>query len=280
MIDADYKPELLEMLDRALEGLSIEYGKKKTLENLVENKHIEDWEYEQICEVITQAKMTPLPPRQVLEGYVVDTSMKVGNIEVLLNAVIDPEKTKTPPFITCLIDTRKSPFPQKESMQGYDGYMEAAVTYAGLLVGEMDNLRKERLEVGGYEPLFTEQDVLPDSDTRNLAGELIVVEADFLEPGRDNRNYQVALALSGFGCNPEGHGRAVFSAFLWNNKVDRVNRPRIIGILQPEKYTPWITEKLQQAMKEHGATIEKTDQAEPVPGGKGAKKKGAAEKQR
>ena len=78
----------------------------------------------------------------------------------------------------------------------------------------------------------------------DVEGKVLVMKPSTLKEECWSQENQLWLATGGFGCNPNGRGRAIFATCLSDGEQTRWNREDFAGVLD-EKYLPeWAQEKL------------------------------------
>jgi hypothetical protein len=114
--------------------------------------------------------------------------------------------------------------------------------------------RKERL-ANGVEPYtLTVSDCVPGGLDGDLTGKLIVIKPDALAAEYRSCDYQLKIALNGFGCSPNARGTALFCEDVYTGKTSRFERYDAAGVLDPARIPEWARAKLalREALKEPG----------------------------
>ena len=74
---------------------------------------------------------------------------------------------------------------------------------------------------------------------------------DFNTPAKQSADYQLCLAVGGFGCRADASGRAVYVRTIYDGREMRYERTDVLGVIKPEAIPDWATERLQQQKRKH-----------------------------
>ncbi|MFI3227283.1 MAG: DUF3849 domain-containing protein [Clostridia bacterium] len=85
-----------------------------------------------------------------------------------------------------------------------------------------------------------------DFDCQDFTGKVIAVKPQSLAEKYLNQQDQIYLATSGFGCEPDKIGRAVFATCLGDGEKVRWDRSQILGVIKDECIPDWATQKLTE----------------------------------
>lgn len=114
--------------------------------------------------------------------------------------------------------------------------------HPAVLDGFINQIRKAYQELR----LFEDKQCELDSGCLDYEGKVVVVSLGVLKEIAWSGENQLWLATGGFGCKPQGSGRAVFATCLSDGEEARWNRSDIVGILKDEHLPDWAREKLEQ----------------------------------
>lgn len=80
---------------------------------------------------------------------------------------------------------------------------------------------------------------------QNYQGKLLIVKPQVLEPFCRQKEAQYFFAETGFGCDPNSLGTAVFGHFLANGQKARLSRSDFIGIADKTQLPIWAANRLE-----------------------------------
>ena len=92
--------------------------------------------------------------------------------------------------------------------------------------------------------LFSFEHCEADSKDLDYAGKVLVLSPHILKEAYWTPQSQLWYAQSGFGCDPDSRGRAVFCTCLADGEQTRWERQEFIGVLREEFLPDWAAEKL------------------------------------
>ncbi len=88
----------------------------------------------------------------------------------------------------------------------------------------------------------------------DLRGKVIVIDSQQIKPEYAGVERQLYVAISGFGCSPDGRGRKVYCTNLYSGKEACWYRSDILGTIKPECMPAWATERLAEL--EQGKSVD------------------------
>ena len=83
------------------------------------------------------------------------------------------------------------------------------------------------------------------TDPQNYKGKLLILKPQVLEPQFRQKEAQYFFAETGFGCDPNSLGTAVFGHFLANGQKARLDRSSFIGIADKNQLPIWAANRLE-----------------------------------
>ena len=96
------------------------------------------------------------------------------------------------------------------------------------------------------ESLFSTNDCIDGSTEQNYYKRILVLKPEKLKEEVKDKKYQLWLPYSDtFGCHSEARGKAIYAVCLYDGEVSTVNwrREDFLGVLQPDKIPPFVSEK-------------------------------------
>jgi len=187
--------------------------------------------------------------REIFDGYIEQQSIQIAGNRVILaeNAQADE------PYMVCFAKW-DNPFGMMEYYNAAvsDDYVEALQAYAGGIKSFTQVIQDERAEYGNPAQVLTAADCIPNGRDEDLTGKVIIIKAEALAPEYRRSEKQLRIATSGFGCDPNASGRAVYCKELYSGKESRFERYDVLGVADPERLPAWTKAKLteQQRPKE------------------------------
>lgn len=116
-------------------------------------------------------------------------------------------------------------------------------SHPGLTDIFLNQFRKEWDKLG----LFDYKHCIPDSRTNeDFTDKVLVLRGFVLKDEYKTPDYQLFLARTGFGCNPDASGRKVFGKFLLDGEECSFNRSDFAGVIKDEYLPEWAKEKLTE----------------------------------
>lgn len=81
---------------------------------------------------------------------------------------------------------------------------------------------------------------------QDFEGKVLVMSPDTLKESCWDPRNQLWLGESGFGCDPDARGQAVYATCLWDGEQTRWNRSDFVGVLDEQFLPDWAQERLQE----------------------------------
>lgn len=188
------------------------------------------------------------------DGYKIISALEIGGVRVLLT-----DNPDSPGGYAVRDYSRSNDFGIEECTYRavYDNYLDAVFRFNNSVMVQVEALQAERKErrANGVEPYtLTVSDCVPGGLDEDLTGKLIVIKPDVLAAEYRNCDYQLKIALNGFGCSPNARGTAVFCEDVYTGKTSRFERYDAVGVLDPARTPEWARAKLalREALKEPG----------------------------
>jgi len=103
---------------------------------------------------------------------------------------------------------------------------------------------------GNPNNLYSALHCISDSGQVKWNGRVLIISPEYFKEEYRKPEYQIFLAYSGFGCNPQAAGRAVYGRHLYDGEECRINCPNFVGIMKNEYIPDWAREKLKEAKKD------------------------------
>ncbi len=124
----------------------------------------------------------------------------------------------------------------------------AVEEHPGLVNMFVDRVRKEFQALGLFDKSHC-------TDEDNYEGQVLVIKPSTLKDEFKTTDFQLFLAVTGFGCYPDTMGTSVSGIFLKDDDRASFSRHDFIGVIKDEYLPEWAQEKLKQ----FEAPEEKTD---------------------
>jgi len=185
--------------------------------------------------------------KRMIESYEVKHALHLAGGEVILAE----DDAAADPFMVCDC-SRDNPFNADvyTNVLVGDDYLEAMREYIKRVAVRVDYIEAERSSRGVTHIPLTADDCIKGSHRENYTNQLIVIKPESMTPSARTADKQLLLATSGNGCNPDGHGTAVFCKNLFTGETSRWNRYDIAGMIDPHKMPEWVVEKLTALQKQ------------------------------
>ena len=98
--------------------------------------------------------------------------------------------------------------------------------------------------------LFGKAQCIAIRDFETVAGQVLVVNPDFLTDEFKAPDAQLFKASHGNGCRPTAIGQSIFGEFLIDGEKARYLRHEFLGVLKPELLPEWAMDKLVEPEQE------------------------------
>ena len=172
--------------------------------------------------------------------YKITQRLRIGGRTLLMGH--NPED-KEAPYLTCYRDVDFLGFPRFTEAVGSDDYFEAVELFSKRLQQQVEALKQQRAERGLPFTALSMDYCRKRQPEESLVGKLIILRPSSLAPEYRSADYQLGYALSGFGCQPNAGGRAVFFQELYSGEKCRWEIGDVLGIADMDKLPEWAKAK-------------------------------------
>ena len=170
--------------------------------------------------------------KEIIEGYEIKYSMKVGGKRFAFGIHIDP-KHKDKYFEGVI--TYNDIFANYEGYAS-DDYFDIMHRLLDRMTAELQQMEQKRDAIGMADiSCLKREDLIPVSGDESIVGKVVAIDEKYLHDGYKDISHQLYLTDGGFGAEGGGRGRACFCWDLYRQERDRIERPEVIGIVPPEK---------------------------------------------
>ena len=94
------------------------------------------------------------------------------------------------------------------------------------------------------------EDTIKDSYLESYVGKVVILREKYFKEEYRKPEYQLFLAQTGFGCEPDKIGRAVYGTFLYDGEYCRVERNDVLGVIKEERMPEWAKSALAKYREE------------------------------
>jgi hypothetical protein len=190
-----------------------------------------------VADRLSQPKDVVVPSKRVIDGYTERLAVQIAGITLVLaeNAKFES------PFLVCNFVGDK---PGAYNQSAFPGYVSAMSEFVERQITLIETLKAERGNRGLPIQTLTAADCIPGGLNENLIGKLIVIKPENFIPERQTADYQLKIALNGFGCSPTARGTAIICQDLYSGKDQRFERDDVAGVLDPANLPYWAAKKL------------------------------------
>lgn len=184
--------------------------------------------------------------KRMVGTYEVMHSIHIGRKEVVFG--IDGKDAY--PFLVCdcTYDNPLSAAWVSDAV-GSDDYLEAMQIFTDRVQEQIRIVRAEHAQFKFDMAPFTIDDCIPDNNTDNIIGKVVVIKAEVNRYEYRHSAYQLVLASGGYGASG-GRGQAVYGTCLANGKSARWERCDVLGEIRPEKMPGWAKEALARIQEQ------------------------------
>lgn len=150
-------------------------------------------------------------------------------------------------------------FRRYENCVSGDVYSEMAELYSQRVQGQIEKVKGE-LAKFPYDRSIIGRDSCESIAERDLRGEIVVINPASIKREYAGADSQLCLALSGFGCSPNGSGRKVYCKNIFTGESAQWLRGDVLGILKAECIPDWVKERATERGTEVLFTFGSSDQ--------------------
>lgn len=186
--------------------------------------------------------------KRMLDNYEVRGSVKFGGREYILAEDKIGKTDMT--YMTC-VGRWDNPFGVMEHEHGMvsDDYLEIFNIFVDRISEQAKQLAEERGENGISNKPLTVDDCVKGGLDKSIEGQIVIIKASCLSPEYRIASHQIKLATSGFGCQPDSRGSAVFCTDLYSGKQSRFEKYDIVGVADIAKLPEWAKQKIAELGK-------------------------------
>lgn len=186
--------------------------------------------------------------KRMLDNYEVRQSVKFGGREYILAE--DKIGKVDMPYMTC-VGRWDNPFGVMEHENGMvsDDYLEIFNIFIDRISEQAKHLSAERSENGISNKPLTAADCVKGGLDKSIEGQIIIIKPSSLSPEYRIASHQIKLATSGFGCQPDSRGSAVFCTDIFSGKSSRFEKYDVAGVVDIAKLPDWAKQKMAELGK-------------------------------
>jgi hypothetical protein len=165
----------------------------------------------------------------------------------------NPKKNAKLPYMTCFKET-VGPFDDSVFHDVFvgDDYLAVMEVFEGRLRGAVRDMKRLRKKRNVPFVVLTEEHCVPDGLKENLEGKLVVIATSSLSPEFRTSDFQLGVAVGGFGCAPDARGRKIFIRELFSGETSEWSAGDVLGVANPEKLPAWAKGKFAEYRKRNG----------------------------
>jgi hypothetical protein len=173
------------------------------------------------------------PEKRTAGDYEIKQSVKFGGAEYIVgedkNAALDEK------YMTCIVKSSSllGIAEYTDETAGGD-YLEIIGIFTERIAEKAREYAAERDKFGVSKEPLTAADCIENGLNESISGKVVVLKPDALCPEFRTAVYQIVLAKSGFGCEPDSRGTAVYCENLFTGENEKYSRYNIAGVLKPE----------------------------------------------
>ena len=181
--------------------------------------------------------------KRVFHGYEVLHSFHIGDRELLLGI---NKKEELPYLLADCYRDNDFGIERYEDAMGGDDYLEIMELFSARLARQLEQVRMQRTERAITAEQLTGAYCIAGSNRSHYENQVVIIAPSALRAEYATMDYQLVLAHSGNGCNPNGRGQAVFCTNIYTGENNRWQRYDILGIANMEKIPQWAKEKAEK----------------------------------
>ena len=174
-------------------------------------------------------------------GYEVINSVSIGNREIITAANMNASDGNY---------YLKAEYQRKSILGSYEQVVYSS-NYFAIMAKFMEGIEFQMLDVrdriasADYQKeLFTIEHCYPDNRAESIEGKVVVINAEALKAEYRRGDYQLFLAVGGFGANGNSRGNAVYGYQLNDGEYYRKERYDVLGVVK--ELPEWAVAKLER----------------------------------
>lgn len=183
--------------------------------------------------------------REVIEGYVIDSSIWIGNKRVCFGISENTEEKH--PYMICIFESEGYIFPVCDRMFCSDDFSEALTTFANKIIECAKVIEEHRNTLKVDDPTcLKEADVISAPWDTSIKDKVVAVTERSLEHGYRDIAHQLFYVNGGFGVEANSRGRACYGWNIYTGEKCRIERHNIMGIVPKEKLPNFAKKTLEK----------------------------------
>lgn len=194
--------------------------------------------------------------KRMVGTYEIKLAIHIGDKEIVYGEDTKP-KSSTPYMVAT--HTINELFEQYDNAEGSKDYLEIMYKFISRVENQIDMLKEARQQVDVFMEPITDELCYPNDPEKSIENKVVALKASSLRPEYRSADYQMVMAICGFGTQGKSRGRAVFTKNLYYGFEERWNREDIQGVVKEELLPEWTKEKLQQMQTQNEEHIVEPD---------------------
>jgi hypothetical protein len=180
--------------------------------------------------------------KRMAGDYTIIQSMHIGNKEVVIG---ENMQDKNGHYYIVADYTYNELFGRYDNCMISNSYIEIAELFVQRLAQQVEQVKGEQdkmkipFEVIGANMCYS------NDYSKSIEGKVVAIKADVLRPEHRHAASQIVYVTGGNGSRANSLGNAVFCNYLYSSERTRFERYEVQGILKPQHYPKWVTEKLK-----------------------------------
>lgn len=136
-------------------------------------------------------------------------------------------------------------FGRYENCMISNSYIEIAELFTQRLTQQVEQVKTNQDEMKIPFELITADMCYPNNYGESIEGKVVAIKANALRPEYRHAASQIVCITGGNGSRANARGNAVFCNYLYSGEHTRFERYEVQGVLKPQNYPEWVTEKLK-----------------------------------
>lgn len=136
-------------------------------------------------------------------------------------------------------------FERYENCMISNSYIEVAELFTQRLTQQVEQVKAKQDEMKIPFEVITADMCYPNDYGESIEGKVVAIKANVLRPEYRHAASQIVCIMGGNGSHANARGNAVFCNYLYFGEHTRFERYEVQGVLKPQHYPEWVTEKLK-----------------------------------
>lgn len=180
--------------------------------------------------------------KRMAGDYTIIQAIHIGDKEIVIGANM---QAKDGNCYMVADHTYDEIFERYENCMISNSYIEVAELFTQRLTQQVEQVKAEQNEMKIPFEVISADMCYPNDYSEDIEGKVVAIKANVLRPEYRHAASQIVCVTGGNGSRANARGNAVFCNYLYSGEHTRFERYDVQGVLKPQHYPKWVTEKLK-----------------------------------